>query len=484
VKRFPVCLTLFVVISGIVRISVLCQAGASMDTLVRDYAHGKVSLDTLMWRKNLVNHLSHYKPTDKEDTVAYSELLAELIGKFEQENKRLNSLLGALKFSPDVEKYFPQWYVEDANLQFSILRRLGLPEFIPSVLDSGTYRIHVVQAPVPSKIRKTADLLELQIVGKGGPVLGVGRGQMENSLGTSLYDSVKNGNYALQTSTAYLSQRRSNYGRFSASLLGAEALVHVDSADVGVKVDLGRELIGYPFYYGGTWNILAVYEPDQSQTYELGLTFPFHPGDVQQNLLGSLSFRQRRLNGAHGLIGRFEKQIASGGSLGAEFSIASMSEKGSNILIDSRGSLVESTHQDLLKTFYYLAGNLDLYYTADLSKTVLDGLQSSVGFGYYRVIGARLDSTDTHWNNTIDVERWNRFDVYARLSYDHQFGAQYGVALQYFDKSLLASAYLHIFHWFTVEGKYTRVVFRNELRPWEQRDLLALSPKLGFTFSF
>lgn len=156
-KRFHLLLTFFVLISGIMRVPAFSQTSASIGNLVKEYAKGKVSLDTLIWCKNLLNHLSHYEPNDKQDTVAYSALLTGVIGKFEEEEKSLDLKLSALKFSPDEQRYFPQWYIKDANLQFSILRRLGLPEFIPSVLDSGTYEIHVVQAPTQSKIRKTAD---------------------------------------------------------------------------------------------------------------------------------------------------------------------------------------------------------------------------------------------------------------------------------------------------------------------------------------
>jgi hypothetical protein len=412
-----------------------------------------------------------YKSSPGEDAYM-KQLLSEAIDKLERENTRLDFLLNALKLKH--KEYFPQWFIKDDRLQIEVLNALTAPDSLyPAVVNKKKYEIEVIQSPVGN-----GELLELVVGNNESKIVDVdGTGSLKNILGDALYNKVKTREYAFQTRTTVLTQRQTNYASVDVSMLGGEALVRLDSVDIGIKVDLGRDFVGYPFYYGGTWNILGLYRPDRTQSYELGILVPFQPGQTQLNLIGPLSFKQRRINGAPGIIGGFEKQIVPQGSVGGAFSIGTLSKKGSNTILDENANPVEN---DTTKSFYYIAGNFHLYYAMDLSDIVLDGLKVYGGFGYFQMRDARLGKD---FNTVEIVEKPDRFDLYAKVSYIHRSGTEYGIALQYFDFSLMASAYLKVFEWLSVETKYARVIFR-DLRPWESRDYMALSPRISFTFSF
>jgi len=457
------CLSLTALLQG--------QTFQTVKKMIAGLQNQTLNLQAIIWTEDLVNELVNYKPSVNEE-LQMKDLLNNAIDKLERENKRLDFLLNALKIRQ--KEYFPQWFIRDDRLQIEVLRALNAPDSLfPAVLNKRQYNIEVIQSPVGN-----GELLELLVGNDELKIVDVeGTGSLKTILGDALYNKLQKREYAHQMTTTILTQTLTNYTSINISLLGAEALIRLDSVDFGIKVDLGRDFVGYPFYYGGSWNILGVYRPDRSQVYELGVLIPFQPGQTQVNLIGPLSFKQRKLNGAPGIIGRFEKQILPDGSIGGAFSIASLSKRGSNILLDENGSLIQN---DTSRSFFYIAGNLHLYYSMDLSDMVLNGLRVYAGFGYFQMRDARLGKD---FNTIETVGKPDRFDFYGKVSYEHKVGTEYGIALQYYDLSLLASAYMKVFEWMSVEAKYSRVIFRKE-RYWEHRDCLALSPRIAFTFSF
>ncbi len=451
--------------------SLCAQTTQNVKGLITRLQNQVLKVENIVWTEQLVNELAVYKPTSGEESHL-SQLLAEAIIKLERENGRLDFLLNALKLRQ--KEYFPQWLIRDDRLQIEVLRALNFPDSLfPEVLDKRKYSVAVIQSPVGS-----GDLLEILVGSNDVRIVDVeGTGTLKNILGDALYRKLQKREYAYQTGTTVLTQRLTNYASINISMLAAEALIRNDSVDIGIKVELGRDFVGYPFYYGGSWNIIGVYRPDPSQIYELGVLIPFQPGQTQANLIGPLSFKQRKLNGAPGIIGRYEKQILPNGSIGGAFSIASLSRRGNNALLDENGDLIEN---DTTRSFFYIAGNFHLYYSMDLSSVGLEGLRVYAGFGYSQMRDARLEND---FNTVETVDKPDRFDFYGKVSYDHKVGTEYGIALQYYDLSLLASAYLKVFEWMSVEAKYARVIFRDP-RLWEHRDYLALSPRIAFTFSF
>src|SRR5690606_30883351 len=121
----------------------------------------------------------------------------------------------------------------------------------------------------------------------------------------------------------------------------------------------------------------------------------------------------------------------------------------------------------------YLASTATAYYWRDLG-FALRGLRLAAGLGYQKTIEAQrrdpaeFPASDPNlvFDSVRTVSDHSVLDLYARLSYDHMGKTTYGVAMQYFNGSLMGEVYLHIFAWMRAEVKYSRVVFR-DIERWE-----------------
>jgi len=458
------------------------QLYSSVESALRDCKGDSLKWDRVIWTNDLLEGLVQHAVNDS-DTSCLRLLLNRAISDLQEENTRLEFILEALRISPHLQKYFPQWTVKDPRYQIETLWALGIPSLIPQVVDSAKYALWIVQDPLKGQEGAESELLELVIANQVDTVMLVQKGRLKPTLGLDLYSRLQSRDYPHDFLASPLSQVWNNYASVGLSMLGGEALVHSARAVMGLRLELGRETVGYPFYYGAIWNLFAVYRPQEahsgrhSDTYELGLQIPFHPGEKPVGLFGPATFKQRRINGAHGIAGKFQKRIAERGSLLGEFSIATLTNRGNGPLIDWDGAVVES---DTGKTFSYLSGNLHLYYSMRLDPLGLVGVTVGAGFGYYEMRHAKLG---TDGIKVRKAGHFDRLDFYSNMSYRHLGRVEYGLTLQYFDFTLLGSAYLRLFDWLSLEAKYASIIIR-DARPWEHRNLLAISPKLAFTFSF
>jgi hypothetical protein len=448
--------------------------------------------ERIAWTPSLLDTLARQVPKASEEGCM-TTLLEWANADLHQEDGRSDFLVEAVGINGEQEKYFPQWLVKDARYQIEVLCALGIPDSIPAVVNIGKYQMKLVQDPRRGESDEKPDLLKLVLGSEKDALLVVEKTRLRSSLGEDLYSRLQDRNYAQEVTTASLGQKRTNYSSVRLSLLGAEAVVHRTAADFGIRLDLGKEAVGFPFYYGATWNISGVYRPyepdslEPSDAYELGIQVPFESGDRESNIFGPVVFRQRKLNGATGIIGRFKKQIFSASSVGGEFSVASLSERGDHTLVDESGQVItvfdnsgNPIPNDTTRPFLYMTGDLLVYYSRDLSSDILNGLSASVGLGYFQMREARLGGD---YNTIKSLGNHYQTGPYFKLSYQHREGTEYAISLQYFNSSLLASAHLSVFDWLGLEAMYSRVLFRG-LKSWEHRDLMALSPRLAFTFSF
>jgi len=453
-----------------------------------------------VWTDSRLNELKNYKPKDQTEENITNKLKVHAQAKLEEQNRILDVLLKALEL-PYGSRYV-QWIIEDDALIDEISQKLRFSDSRISEILGRKYYVIVFQDPFKDPDTGENELLQI-FVGNQSEVLATlgGSKGIRTALGDVLYEKIRNPNtYPNKMRKPYYKPRDvANYLSADIYVLGIKVLANEaieiggisESGKSSKRIDIfgcklevgGKDIVGYPFWYGGSANFSFIWERQPYGSIdtalhfavETGILFPFNPGETDMTLFGPIQFKHRRLNGSLGAIGRFE--IGRWGStLGLSGSYGWLKKKSSFRLLNVDGNPVENA----TGRFYYIEGNAHLYYSHDFSELFLEGLRGYVGVGYVRISRARL----ADGLNTVDVDAaYNQWCVYARLSYDHKVGTEYGVSFQYYDNLLLTSAYLKIFDWLVLEGKYIRDL-RKDLNPWEDLELLVLSPRISFTFSY
>jgi hypothetical protein len=282
--------------------------------------------------------------------------------------------------------------------------------------------------------------------------------------------------------------------------------VQVSRIRAGFELKLGNEWVNLPFLYGPEWNALFVYEPSRTEHIKIGPAVPFTWGDNSLNSSFPV-LKPRKTNGTWGVSGEYFKQLSNiSGSPGtdadgigaAAFVSAGLNTLGNKKITNVNGVIINGDGVDdryhdkgiapknlSEVTFYYINSTATAYYWRDLG-FMLSGLRIAAGFGYQKVTEARrafngVDGLLTSVDSVKVLGTNSTFDLYAKLSYDHRGKTTYGAALQYFNGSLMAEAYLNIFAWMRAEIKYSRIVFRDP-EIFELQEMIVPGVRLAFAF--
>ncbi len=525
------------------------DAFVSVDQVMRFMRSANYSEEELLrrigWTDQLVNEMASYRPVD-DDRQNYLRLLDIAINHYQDENVRLRILLRAVTtLDPLVQKYFPQWVVQDEPTILEVMRKVrdnrddlrdAEAVSIAERVLTGKARLRVVQSP------QDQDNLIAIIIEKARPVsldnpesAGfltnkddsnfedyriVGRRSLREILTPDLYDKVvKKEEYPHLMETGaikpepYVAEANLSIpfgGGFMWTLEADERAdggvsLQVSRIRAGFELKIGNDWVNLPFHYGPQWNALIAYEPTPFEIIKVGPAIPFTWGDESINTDFPL-FKERRLNGTWGASGEYWKQLSNiSGSPGTDadgigaaafvsFGLKTFGKKKltapTGMIINGSGSAKYDGLPDEVKQnthFYYLTSTATAYYWRDLG-FMLNGLRGSLGLGYQKLNEARLPvfgidfvQGDPRGDSVIIVRDHSALSPWARLEYNHRGKTTYGAAVQYFNSGLMGELYLNIFSWMRAQVKYSRIFFR-DVEKWEHEEMIV--PGLAIKFAF
>ena len=498
----------------------------------------------IVWSEKFVNELVGYKNPADDDRQSFLHLLEIAIAHYDEENIRLKILIRALTtLDPLVQKYFPQWIVQDEPMILEVMRKLrdnrdDLPDadavtIVDRIL-TGKAKLRIVQSPkdkenvlavIIEKARaKTANSEESAgyIDNLDDPNYEdyrvVGKKNIEITLQPELYTRlIERERYAHVMETGVIKQTpfmtEANFsipfGGGFLWTLNADEINHANAGAIqisriraGFELKIGNDWVNLPFLYGPQWNLHIVYEPDQTEYFKIGPSIPFSWGDSDIENDFPL-FKHRKLNGTLGMSAEYFRQLTNvagapgddaSGIGAAAFISFGLKTFGTKKITNLNGTIINGTGETKdaatrKSPFYHVAYTATGYYWHDLG-FLLSGLRGSIGAGYEKVVESRRMnvSTDGGPGSTIGIEDSIKvvsekavLDPYVRLQYDARGKTQYGVALQYFNGGLMGEIYLNVFSWLRAEVKYARVVFRDPEK-WEYNEMIVPGLRLGFNF--
>ena len=498
-------------------------------------------LNRMAWGDKLVNDFVSYRPGE-DDRQNYLRLLDVAINHYQDENTRLKILLRAVTtLDPLVQKYFPQWIVQDEAMILEIMRKVrdnrddlldAEAVVIAERVLSGKARMRVVQSPKDPEnliavIIEKARAKDEANAQSAGFITNldntdfedyriVGRRNLQEVLTRDLYEKVVNRReYAHLEETGaikpqpYVAEAWISIpfgGGFMWTLESDErkgdgVAIQVSRIRAGFELKIGNDWISMPFLYGAQWNTMFVYEPSSTERIKIGPSIPFTWGDKSIEESFSL-FQPRTLNGTWGATGEYHTQLSNiagapgrdADGIGAAAYVSfGLKTLGTKNIIDANGTIINgdgASDESLVDTetrFYNVASNACAYYWRDLG-FLFDGLRLHAGLGYIKVNeSTRMDpamtgsGSTTTYDSVRVVSGHGSLDLYAKLTYDHQGKTKYGVSLQYFNGYLMGQVYLNIFSWMRAEVKYSRLVFRDKEK-WELEEMIVPGITLGFAF--
>lgn len=500
-------------------------------------------LSRMAWGDQIVNELVGFRPSE-DDRQNYLRLLDIAIDHYKDENDRLRVLLRALTtLDPLVDKYFPQWIIQDEPMILEVMRKVR--DNRDDLLDAdavgiaervlmGKARMRVIQSPKddqnliaiiiekarahdPDNIsagfmpnKDNSDFDDYRIVG---------RRNLREILTPDLYEAVvERQQYANLDETGALKPQPYVAEATISVPFGGGFMWTLDSPErasdgvalqpsrirAGFELKIGNDWVNLPFLYGGQWNTLFVYEPSATERIKIGPSIPFTFGDISVEEDFPI-FKPRKLNGTWGAAGEYYKQLSNiagapgsdADGIGAAAYVSfGLNKLGNKKITDKDGTIINGdeskipvprSQADATTRFYYLASSANLFYWRDLG-FMLDGLRLHAGLGYQKVIEAsRKNIWDGDGNSPLledsvkTVADHGTLDLWARLTYDHVGKTTYGVALQYFNGGIMGEVYLNIFSWMRAEVKYSRLVFR-DAEVWEHEEMIVPGLRFGFAF--
>jgi len=513
------------------------DALATVEQILRYMKSANYSEDDLLrrmaWGDRLINDLVSYRVIE-DDRQNYMRLLDIAIDYYKDENDRLRILLRALtSLDPLVNKYFPQWIIQDEPTILEVMRKVrdnrddlrdAEAVNIAERLLTGNARMRVIQSPKDDQnliaiiIEKARPHdAERQSAGfspnRDNPDFDdyriVGRRILQSILTPDLYEYVVD-----RRQYAHLDET----GALRPAPYVAEATVSVpfgggfmwtlDSDErgsdgvalqpsrirAGFELKIGNDWVNLPFLYGAQWNTLLVYEPSTTERIKIGPSIPFTWGDA--SILENFAlFKQRRLNGTWGAAGEYHKQLSNlsavpgrdaDGIGAAAFVSFGLQTLGNRKITDADGTIINgdgakinlADPEFVSRRFYYIASTANLYYWRDLH-FMLNGLRLAAGLGHQKIIEAARNPA--YMDSVSVIAGHSVLDLFARMSYDHSGKTTYGAALQYFNGGLMGEVYLHIFSWMRAEVKYSRIIFRDPER-WEHDEMIVPGLRFGFAF--
>ncbi len=515
------------------------EAFKKMDEILRFMKSANYAEDELVrrvvWNDKLVNEIVTYKITNDDDRQNFLRFLDISISRYQDENIRLKILIRALTtLDPLVQKYFPQWIIQDEPMILEVMRKIRDNRDDMSDADAvvivdriltGKAKIRVVQSPkdkenvlgvIIEKARQknqnneeSSGYIENMDDSNYEDYRIVGKKNIENVLTSDLYTRlIDRERYAHVMETGLIKPTpfiaESNIGipfgggfmwTLSSDEIRQEGVGEVKVARIraGFELKIGNDWVNLPFLYGPQWNMHFVYEPDPNEYIKFGPSIPFNWGDKQIDADFPL-FKHRMLNGTRGLSGEYFRQLTNvagnveedaSGIGAAAFVSFGLKTLGTKKIIDLNGTIINGTNAtknpaERTNTFYHIAYTATGYYWRDLG-FLSRGFRLSVGGGYEKVVGLTRRSSSPDQDTTEQVISKSILDPYVRLQYDNRGITQYGMALQYFNGGLMAEIYLNIFSWLRIEVKYARVVFRDPEK-WEYNEIIVPGIRIGFNF--
>ncbi len=496
----------------------------------------------MAWSDRLINEMVSFRPIE-DDRQNYLRLIDIAVNHYQDENTRLKILLRAVTtLDPLVQKYFPQWIVQDEAMILEIMRKVRdnrddlrdaeAVEIAERIL-TGKARMRIVQSPKDSEnliaiIIEKARAKDDENPESAGFITSVdnsdfedyrivGRKNLRTVLTRDLYDKVVDKpQYAHLIETGaikpqpYVAESWISIpfgGGFMWTLESNEregegVTIQVSRIRAGFELNIGNDWVGLPFLYGAQWNTMFVYEPSATETIKLGPSIPFTWGDESISESYSL-LKPRKLNGTWGATGEYFKQLSNvSGAPGTDadgigaagFISFGLETLGSKKITDVNGRIINGDGADIdlnnpadaRSKFYYISSTATLFYWRDLG-FLLDGLRVYAGAGHWKVNEAMRknpydgDGSFAVMDSVKVVDSYSAADVYLKLLYDHKGKTSYGVSLQYFDGYLSGEAYINIFSWMRAQLKYSRVAFR-DAEVWEVEEMIVPGLAIGFSF--
>jgi hypothetical protein len=499
-------------------------------------------LSRMAWGDRIITELVGFRPSE-DDRQNYLRLLDIAIDYYKDENDRLRVLLRALTtLDPLVDKYFPQWIIQDEPMILEVMRKVR--DNRDDLLDAdavdiaervlmGKARMRVIQSPKDDQNLIAIIIEKARPHDPDNPSAGfspskdnsdfddyriVGRRNLREVLTPDLYEAVVDRQqYASLDETGALKPQPYVAEATISVPFGGGFMWTLDSPErasdgvalqpsrirAGFELKIGNDWVNLPFLYGAQWNTLFVYEPSNTERIKIGPSIPFTFGDVSIEESFAI-FKPRTLNGTWGATGEYYKQLSNiSGAPGSDadgigaaaFVSFGLNHLGNKKVTDVYGRIINgdeadidlSTERDAMARFYYMASSANAFYWRDLG-FMLKGLRLHAGIGYQKIIEAgRKNIFEGDGNSPLltdsvkTVSDNSTLDLWARLSYDHMGKTTYGVALQYFNGGLMGEVYLNIFSWMRAEVKYSRVVFR-DAEVWEHEEMIVPGLRFGFAF--
>ncbi len=427
----------------------------SVDAIMRFMKSANYSEDDLVrriaWSDKLVNELVSYR-VQEDDKGNFLRLVDLGINHYQDENVRLRVLLRAVTtLDPLVQKYFPQWVIQDEAMILEVMRKIrdnrddlrdSEALVIADRVLSGKAKLRLVQSP------KDPDNLIAVIIEKAreadpnnpeaaGFITNaenprfedyriVGRRSLQKVLTADLYERVvRRSTYAHLEETGFIKPQpyiaEASIGvPFGGGFLWTLDADNQEEGGVGVRVarikagfelKIGNDWVNMPFLYGAHWNTLLVYQPSPWESIKIGPAIPFSWGDKSINENFSV-FKHRKITGTWGASGEYFRQLSNPSSsnlfnaygIGAAAYVSfGLKTLGDKKITNPEGDIINGAgstftreqwtpdQYDRIKqinTFYYISANATAYYWNDLG-FMLNGLRIAVGAGYIKVDQAR-----------------------------------------------------------------------------------------------
>ncbi len=404
-------------------------------------------LRRMAWSDKLVTDLASYRPGE-DDRQNYLRLLDTAIDHYKDENDRLRVLLRALtSLDPLVNKYFPQWIIQDEPTILEIMRKVR--DNRDDLLDAdavviaervltGKARMRIIQSPKDSEnligivIEKARTHDEEKLSAGFSPNRDnsdfddyriIGRRNLREVLTPDLYDYVvRREQYAHLDETGALKPAPYVAEATISIPFGGGFMWTLDSDEraadgvalqpsrirAGFELKIGNDWVNLPFLYGAQWNTLFVYEPSNTERIKIGPSIPFGFGDISVKDEFPI-FKPRTINGTWGASGEYFKQLSNtSGAPGADadgigaaaFVSFGLPKLGSKKITDAEGRIIngdgvspvydpnDPSKSIYMNRFYYLASTATAYYWRDLG-FALRGLRIAAGIGHQKMIEAQ-----------------------------------------------------------------------------------------------
>jgi hypothetical protein len=415
----------------------------------------------------------------------------------QEEQRALKNIIAAIE-SIDTARQSEliQFVITDRSIRsrvISALRKAG-----KNISASTSADLVVTQKPATfssesGELNSELDLLRIVIESVGI----YGAPTIKRILGEDLYKKINDrSGYEYTEISTKPAQEKIQYASISASVFGGDM---VFKSGFGLGINLGNDVIGYPFWLPGNVGINGIIRKEKTNVV-IGLNFPLGEAGITPFQIGNgFKIKERKLEGAQAFSARIDQQIGiidnekEGGrlSVGGElynafqpnintFSArAKLPQYGTNYT----SGQVPGVKKDSLFWIKFSGHGWVTYQFGEAVK----GLYLQAGAGMHRVTASTVGVKPPPPGATENVEIINPkdyeyVDPLAKIGYIYtdQAGDSWGLSVQYCN-TLLAEGFIRIFNWLHLTAKYSAIVGRDP-RKWEQNDFVIISPVLKLNF--